>query len=742
MRKTRKKSGENFKFTENWNLQFKQLKENLRNEQIWHFLIKNTSSLLILLLATTMWQCNKDDYTGETVGVCPKVISTNPVVGAINVVTNKIIKATFNEVMDPATINGTTFLLKRGPNLLKQGSENLIAGKVGLTDSIVSFTPASLLAANTVYTCVITTGARDLSGNALVKDTLWNFNTGAIPIVVTTDPLDGVSNVPLGKTLSAVFSTEMDASTINASTFMLKNGTTNIPGNVSLNNMTVSFDPSSNLVENTVYTATITSGAEDVLGNALAKDTTWSFSTGSLPIVITTYPIDGASSVALDKVIKVGFSKSMDISTINDTTFLVKQGTLSITGNYLTKGAISTFTPTINWLPNTEYSCTMTTGAKDLDGYALAKDTTWKFTTSTAQFTVTLVSNPLVGGKTSGGGSYNNGANASVLAAANDGYTFTNWTQGSNVVSTNANYSFTIGGSITLTANFAPKFTVTLTSNPVGGGITSGGGTFNNGATVAVLAVPNNGYTFTNWTEGSNIVSTAANYSFNISGNRTLTANFAAMLSGPDGVNLGSAGDFAILGGAGVTNTGVSTLITGNVGAFPTATINGLLSGNVNGILYTTADPIVGTAKTDLTTAYNDAQGRSTDAISLPGQLGGLTLAPGLYVNSTSSGISGTGSNAILTLDAGGNANAVWIFKMGSTLITDAGTRIVLAGGAQAKNIYWSVGSSATLGTSSVFYGNILADQSITLTTGAKLYGRALTRIGSVTLDTNTVTKP
>ena len=166
------------------------------------------------------------------------------------------------------------------------------------------------------------------------------------------------------------------------------------------------------------------------------------------------------------------------------------------------------------------------------------------------------------------------------------------------------------------------------------------------------------------------------------------------------------------------------------------------LAGNVVGTLYTAANPLVGTAKNDLTAAYNDAQGRSLNAISLPGQLGGLTLAPGLYVNSSTSGISGTGANGILTLDAGGNPNAVWIFKMGSTLVTDAGTSIVLAGGAQAKNIYWSVGTSATLGTNSIFYGNILADQSITLTTGATLNGRALTRIASVTLDSNAVTKP
>jgi hypothetical protein len=278
-----------------------------------------------------------------------------------------------------------------------------------------------------------------------------------------------------------------------------------------------------------------------------------------------------------------------------------------------------------------------------------------------------------------------------------------------------------------------------LSSNPLAGGTTGGSGTFNSGSSVTVTATTNAGYVFINWKENGVVVSTNASYTFTIIGNRTLVANFA--LTGPAGVDLGSAGNFAVLAGSGVSNTGATTHIYGDVGSFPTATIAGLLSGNVTGTLYTTADPTVGLAKDALNSAYNDAQGRSLNAISLPGQLGGLTLAPGLYVNSSSSGISGTGSNAILTLDAGGNADAVWIFKMGSTLITDAGTSIVLAGGAQWKNIYWSVGSSATFGTNSIFYGNILADQSITITTGAILYGRALTRTAAVTLDTNIIDK-
>ena len=172
-------------------------------------------------------------------------------------------------------------------------------------------------------------------------------------------------------------------------------------------------------------------------------------------------------------------------------------------------------------------------------------------------------------------------------------------------------------------------------------------------------------------------------------------------------------------------------------GCFPAARWSDLRGNIVSPFGIHAGDVAAQTAKVDLLAAYNDAQSRSTNAISLPGQLGGLTLAPGLYVNASTSGISGTGPNGILTLDAQGDPNAVWIFKMGSTLITDAGTSIVLAGSAQASNIFWQVGSSATLGVNSVFYGTILADASITMNTGAVLHGRALTRVGAVTLDTN-----
>src|SRR5438067_3512227 len=159
--------------------------------------------------------------------------------------------------------------------------------------------------------------------------------------------------------------------------------------------------------------------------------------------------------------------------------------------------------------------------------------------------------------------------------------------------------------------------------------------------------------------------------------------------------------------------------------------------GTVNGTIHA-GDPAAAQAQLALTTAYNNAAGRTVGAILVAGNLGGLTLTPGLYTSTSSLEI----SSGDLTLDAQGNANAVFIFQMASTLTMTTGRQVILSGGAQAANIFWVVGSSATLGTGSVFEGNILALASITVTTGAAVEGRLLARTAAVTLDTNTITKP
>ena len=140
-------------------------------------------------------------------------------------------------------------------------------------------------------------------------------------------------------------------------------------------------------------------------------------------------------------------------------------------------------------------------------------------------------------------------------------------------------------------------------------------------------------------------------------------------------------------------------------------------------------------ALADLTTAYNDAAGRTLCPVSVAGNLGGTTLTPGLYKSTSSLEI----SSGDLTLDGGGDPNGIFIFQMASSLTTTSGRQVLLINGASAENVFWQVGSSATLGTTSAFAGTIMADQAITLETGASLDGRALARIAAVSLDTNVV---
>jgi len=201
-------------------------------------------------------------------------------------------------------------------------------------------------------------------------------------------------------------------------------------------------------------------------------------------------------------------------------------------------------------------------------------------------------------------------------------------------------------------------------------------------------------------------------------------------------IQLESAANFAVLGGSAVTNTGPS-LITGSVGVSPGTAITGFPPGNVVVGAKHAGDGVAGQAEADLTTAYNEALAQ-VPTVDLTGQnLGGLTLTPGVYHFDSSAQLTG-----ILTLNGSGNANAIFVFQIGSTLITASNASVVAENGAQAANVYWQVGSSATLGTGTFFIGNILAFTSITTNTNASVAGRLLARNGAVTLDTNEVTFP
>lgn len=202
-------------------------------------------------------------------------------------------------------------------------------------------------------------------------------------------------------------------------------------------------------------------------------------------------------------------------------------------------------------------------------------------------------------------------------------------------------------------------------------------------------------------------------------------------------VNLGSAGSFSVLAGTAITSTSGGA-INGDVGVYPgTSFDRGVPPVIVSGTIHL-GDPIAHLAQLDLATAFTDAAGRP-DATLQNGELGGQILAPGLYKSSP--GASFAITSVDLTLDAQGNRNAVWIFQMASTLTVGTGRQVILAGGAQARNIFWQVGSSATLEVNSVVKGTILASTAITAKTGARLDGRALARGAEVTLIANTITK-
>jgi hypothetical protein len=687
---------------------------------------KKLFSTIAILFIALISGCAGDDAV-EVVGVCPIVISTNPVDGASGVPLSQIVTATFNEEMNPLTINQSTFTVS--------AAGTPIAGTVTYSGKTATFTPASRLIVNTLYTGKITTEVKDVDGNALQTDYVWTFTTGLNPLVVSTDPANLAVDVALNKIITATFNMSMNPLTLNATTFTVKQGTTTVLGTITYAGTMATFTPSAPLAQNTVYTATITKGATNLIGTELANDYVWTFKTGITPLVVSTDPLNNATGVALNKVISATFNMPMNPLTLNATTYTVKQGAIPVLGTISYSGSTVSFTPAVPLDGNKLYTATITTGAANTVGTSLAADYTWSFTT--IGITPLVIStDPL--------------NNATGVAL-------------NKIISATFNMPMN-----PLTLN-ATTYTVKQGAITVLGTISYSGSTVS--FTPSSPLAENTVYTATITTGAQNTLGTAiaSNYTWSFT-----TLNSVIVPPTNNGLFFGVFG-----GNAGITNQGLLTVVNGNIGTTAASTLvtgfqEGFLGdvytvtflnrGRVTGEIFADS-PMPGTAgKAAIALAGLNAARDIYNSISpaqMPGgvvnpgagELGGLTLAPGIYTASSSFNI----TNGNLVLDAKGDANAKWYFQAPSSLtVGDSLPSSVtfLGGVGNANNVYWYVGTSAVINYAGggVMTGNIIANSGVTLSSPANsttpvgqetiLNGRAISLVSSVTMVNTIINVP
>jgi len=593
------------------------------------------------------------------------------------------------------------------------------------------------------------------------------INGGPCPAVISVTPTNGAALVGKQKVsaseqairttvVTATFNKKMNPKTINEATFTLKS-TSPVAGSVTYTDSTATFTASSKFADNTTFTARVTTGCKDLMGNALQADYVWTFTTGTtiLPVLITTDPLNLVTGVALNKIVNATFSMPMDASTLTSA-FTLMSGTTAVLGSVVTVGAVASFAPTVALNPGTLYTAKITTTAKNLDGSAIAKDTTWVFTTvNVYALNITAVNGTVV--KNPNALTYTSGSSVVLTATANVGYTFSSWS--GDVTSTSNPLTVNMNSVKNITANFtanASNFTLNVTA--VNGSVSKNPNqlTYVSGANVVLTPTANSGYVFTGWS--GDITSVVSPLTVNMDANKNITANFSAAVGiGPGNINLGGAAIYTILSKTGISTTGL-TSITGNIGVSPNAAVgitgfglimdpsnvfsksspSSLVSGNVYAADYAAPTPAnISTAVTDMQTAFTTANGLTTTVITElgAGNITGMTLVPGLYKWSTGLLISASG----VTLTGG--PNDTWVFQIGQGMTVANGANIHLAGGAQAKNIYWITASDAVIGSTVNFSGNVLSMTLISVNTGSTVTGRLLGQT-AVTLNAATVILP
>ena len=419
---------------------------------------------LTMILIVIFAACRKDDFVGK-VGICPVVVSTIPANGATGVPVNQVISVTFNEEMNPATINENSFSLK---------ATSKVNGTISYDGDgpTFYFFPATPLLYKTTYTGKVATTVKDKTGNALQKEYVWSFTTvEQFTVNVAANPTAG-GTVSGGGTYDSGSTVTVVATTNSGYTFAnWTEGTT-----------VVSSEPN--------YTFTLT-GNRDLVANFTENIKVYNITLSSNPANGGTTSGGGSFNAGTSITVKATPNSGF------------------IFANWTENGVVVS--------SDANYGFTVN-GNRNLVA---------NFTEAAKVYSVAVSANPSAGGTVTGGGTFTAGSSVTVGATANPGYVFDNWTEGSTVISTNANYTFTISENRTLVANFTLKsFNIAVSANPVNAGTATGGGTFSYGSSVTVSATPNKSFVFSNWTEGTIVVSTDANYTFTISGNRNLVANF------------------------------------------------------------------------------------------------------------------------------------------------------------------------------------------------------------------------
>jgi len=588
-----------------------------------------------------------------------------------------------------------------------------------------------------------------------------DVNAVMAPTVTVVTPLSNATGVPLAtRAITAAFSEAMDPATLTPTSFTLAcPAPTAISGGLvsylaSSQTATLTFPLASTLPVNTVCTATVTSAVKDSTGVAMVNPSVWQFTTAAAPdtiapTVASTVNANNATNVAINTKVGATFSEAMNPSTINQNSLTLKQGATPVLGTTSYSGTSAVFAPTEPLDPNTLYTATVASTAADLAGNTLTSNYVWSWTTGAASDTTapTVASTAIADNAT--GVAFDTKVLATFseamnpLSLTNTTFAVAEATSGA-VVAGALNYSG-------VNATFVPQNKLALNTRytvTVKGGV---GG-------VEDLA--------------GNVMQSAKVWSF--------TTAAAAVLS--PAIDLISATTYGTLGGtAGMTNTGIQTRINGDIGTIATGTsmITGFHDtsgdfytetpaniGAVNGKILTCTNSITGPtkdgvnaascalatqARLDAQTAYNALAAMPVTGANPGANLANLTLQAGTY-NAPAGSFLIEGGN--LTLDAQGNANAIWVFQMATTLTVGgpgaaAPQSIILAGGAQAKNVFWQVGSFATINAAGggTMVGTILSQAGAAFSTAGNtnivtLNGRVLSLDASVTLVDTVINVP